>query len=604
MKSTLQALAAASGFLLHGLAGAQAPSTASTIVVTGARIAQAVADSPLDVRVITREQIDRAGSIGLPELLQQLGGVEISATGGAGQPAALFLRGSNSSHVVLLIDGVRVNSATTGTSAFEHLPLAQIERIELLLGPASGLYGADAIGGVVQVFTRRDEGASVRLGAGSERTRSASASLGGRQGDTTASLTLGWRESTPASATNADNAFSFNADADPYRNAHLAALLEHGWARGHTLALRATHADARTHFDAGAGSDDVNRQRLQTLALESRDTLAAGWSSLLRLARGSDALAVSGAFPGRFRTDQDQFTWQHQVAAAGGQFVGGVDWRRENVDSDTAYVEDTRRVGAVFVGWSGAPAAGHGVQVALRHDRDSQFGGHGSGNLGWHWGFAPGWRVSAAAGSAFKAPSFNDLYYPLQWGYGGNPDLEPERSRSLEAGLRHQAGAFTHALTLFQNRIDDLIVINDSFTTVENIASARIRGLTLRAGWTAGAWALRAEATAQDPENAGTGTQLVRRAKRFGSAGLDWRAGALTLGAEWVGVGARYDDTANSAAARLAGYGLVNLSARWRVQPGWTLGARVDNAGDKAYTQVRGYTPPGRRVFLSLAYES
>lgn len=582
---------------------AQTLVASSTIVVTGARLPQPVSDSPLDLRVIDRAQIDRAGAASLAELLQRLGGVELTATGGAGQPSGLFLRGSNTSHVLLLVDGVRVNSATSGTNAVEHLTLDQIDRVEVLLGPASGLYGADAIGGVVQVFTRRADGLSVRVAAGSERTRQASASLGLAKGATRGSLTVGWRASEAGSATNANNAFSYNADTDPYRNASVAGVLEHDWAAGHTLALRGTRSQARTHFDAGPGSDDLNRQRLGTVALESRNRVAPGWQSLLRVARGTDDIATEGSFPGGFRTDQDQLTWQNDIEVAGGRSAAGIEWRQESVDSDTAFTQTSRRITSVFGGWTGAVAPSHTLQLALRHDRNSQFGGRSTGNLGYGWALAPGWRVTAAAGTAFKAPSFNDLYYPLQFGYSGNPDLKPERSRSVEAGLHYGAGGLTLGATAFHNRIADLIVINDSFTSVDNVARARIRGLTLQGRWTTGPWTARAEATLQSPRNADTGTTLVRRAERFGSAGLDWAAGDWRLGAEWVAAGTRYDDGANSAAARLGGYGLVNLSAAWTPAPGWTVQARLDNAMDKAYTQVRGYDTPGRRVWVSLAWQ-
>jgi vitamin B12 transporter len=257
-------------------------------------------------------------------------------------------------------------------------------------------------------------------------------------------------------------------------------------------------------------------------------------------------------------------------------------------------------VGALFGGWSGAVAPGHRVQFALRHDDDSQFGAHGTGNLGWNWALAPGWRFSAAAGKAFKAPSFNDLYYPLQFGYQGNPDLAPERSRSAEIGLHHVTRAWRVDALAFDNRIDDLIVVNDSFSSVDNIGRARIRGLSLRTRWASGPWSARGEATWQTPENADTGAQLVRRAKRFGSAGLDWHGGAWRLGAEWVAVGARFNDGANS--DRLGGYGLVNLHAAWSVDPRWTLTARIDNLADRAYTLVRGYAPPARSVFVGLRW--
>ena len=573
------------------------PVDPQSVVVTAARLPQALATVPQDLRVIDRSQIERAGATGLGELLQRLAGAEFAASGGPGQPSALFLRGSNANHVVLLVDGVRVNSATAGTNALEHLPLAQIDRIEVLLGPASGLYGADAIGGVIQVFTRQDPGVQAQLGLGSERTREASAHVGGRDGGTRWSLQGGWRDTQGISATNADNAYAYNPDLDPYRNANVGANVEHDWAAGQTLALRASVSDSRTHFDSGPDSDDFNDQQLTLLALESRNRLGERWSSTLRLARGSDDSRAHGAYPSRFRTDQDQLSWQNDVRPGVGELAAGLEWRRERVDADTDFRQTERTVASAFGSYALTLGAQQ-WQAALRHDHNSQFGGRDTGNLGWQMTLAPGLSIRAAGGTAFKAPSFNDLYYPLQYGYQGNPDLRPERSRSVEGGLRWVHGTASLQATVFDNRIDDLIAINDDFSTVENIARARIQGLTLATRWTQGAWSARAEATWQDPRDEDRGAQLARRAKRFGSAGVDWAAGRWRLGAEWVGAGPRPD-----AGVVLGGYGLITLSAGWTLRPGWTLSARLDNAADKAYTLVQGYNTEGRRVLFTLAFD-
>ena len=574
---------------------AQAPDAAAPIVVTAARLAQPLTEALGDLRVIDRATIDRAGTASLTQLLQRFGGVEISANGGPGQVSGVFLRGSNSNHVVLLIDGVRVNSASAGTNAFEHLPLAQIERVEVLRGPASALYGADAIGGVIQVFTRRGAALQARVEIGSERTRAISASLGRRVGSTALSLQAGAQRSQSGSATNASHPFSFNADDDPYRNVNAGFLLEHEWARGHSLALRGLVSEGKTHFDAGSGSDDVNDQRLSTWTLESRNRIGPSWSSLLRVARGSDDSRSDGAFPSRFRTDQDQFTWQNDVDALGGRIAAGAEWRRESVDSDTAFSLTERRIASVFASYA-ANAGAQGLQLALRHDRNSQFGGRSTGHAAWGLDVAPGWRLSAAAGTAFKAPSFNDLYWPSQFGYSGNPTLRPERSRSVEAALRFERAGYAAGVTLFDNRIRDLIAINGSFTTVENIARAHIQGLTLHTRWRQGPWQLAAEWTHQQPEDADSGAMLPRRARQHGSASLGWSGGVWRLGADLAASGARVD--ANGAA--LGGYGLLHLHAAWTWRPNWTLSLRVDNAGDKAYTLADGYNTSGRQVFVAV----
>lgn len=584
-------------------APAAEPQSLQPVVVTATRTPQPIDTVLADLRVIDADAIANAGPMSFTELLQTRGGVEISANGGPGQVSGIFLRGANAGHVVLLIDGVRVNSATAGTNAFEHIPLAQIDRIEILRGVGSSLYGADAIGGVIQVFTKnaaRDR-TEASFGLGQWDTTEGSLGLARRHGATRLSLQAGWRDSHAFSATNQNNAFSHDPDADGHRNANLGLNLEHELADGHGLALRAMASRGRTEFDAGPGSDDVNRQRLSTVTLESRNRLAAHWRSLLRLARGADHVRTEGAFPGFFDTDQDQATWQHDVAALGGQWVAGLDWRREKVSSDTAFTRTSRRFVGVFAGY-GARLGDHLLEASVRHDDDSQFGGHGTGKLAWGYKLTPQWRASASAGTAFKAPSFNDLYYPLSFGFSGNPDLKPERARSAELALRHDGGALQGGVVLFASRVTDLIAVDPSFTTVVNVNRARIRGVTLDAAWRADVWTARGELTRQDAEDADTGLRLVRRARQYGSASLGVVLGPWRGGVEWVVSGERFGAASNSPASRMGGYGLVNLNASWAVTPEWTLAARLNNLANKRYELVQGYNTPGSNLFVSLAY--
>ncbi len=593
------------GLFLSCLGAHAADATAlAPVVVTATRTPQPVTAVLADLRVIDAETIERAGALSLAELLQVHGGVEISTTGGPGQVSGLFLRGANTNHVLLLVDGVRVNSATTGTNAFEHLPLAQIERIEILRGPGSSLYGADAIGGVIQVFTKQGPRTQASLGAGRWGLREASLGLGRSFGATRLSLQAAAQRSSGFSATNdAASAFVFNPDDDAYRNTSLGLGAEHDLAAGQTLALRLTAARGTTDFDSGPGSDDVNRQRLGQLALESRNRIGAGWRSLLRLARGTDHLDTTGAFPGFFDTDQDQATWQNDLDLFGGTLSAGMEGRREQVESSTAYTRSSRRQWGVFGGWNGQLGA-QLIEASLRHDHDSQFGGHGSGRLGWGWRFTPQWRVSAAAGTAFKAPSFNDLYYPESFGFSGNPELQPERSRSAELAARYDGAAGRAGLVLFENRIRDLIAVDPSFTTVINVNRARIRGLTLDGAWRSGPWRLRGEATLQLPQDETSDRLLVRRARQHGSAALDHDAGAWHAGAELVASGARFGTVANTEASRMGGYVLLHLTAGWRVAPEWTLSARLTNTFDKRYEIAQGYNTPRRNLFVSLAYSA
>jgi vitamin B12 transporter len=498
---------------------------------------------------------------------------------------------------------VRINSATTGTNALEHLPLAQIERIEVLRGPASSLYGADAVGGVIQIFTRSGRGLQARVSVGSDSLRDAAVGLGGQAGDTRWSLQAGAQSVRAFSATNAANTFSFNDDRDPYRNRHAGVKLQHTLADGHSLGLQALASDAVTHFDAGPGSDDLNRQRITSLAVDSRNRIAANWQSLLRVARGSDHLDTEGAFPSRFTTEQDQLTWQHDVRALGADWAGGLEWRRETVGGDTAYSQTSRRIASVF-GGAGTRLGAHAIEGSLRLDRNSQFGSRGTGRLGYAFDVAPAWRLAASAGTAFRAPSFNDLYFPLSFGFSGNAQLRPERSRGGDLALRYAQADTAASLTLFAQRIRDLIAVDPTFSTVINVQRAQIRGATLAGRQALGAWRVDGELTWQQARDADTDALLVRRARHHGRAGVAWAPGAWQIGVDLAGAGARFDSAANTAASRMGGYVLVDAYARWALQPGLAVAGRLRNVGDKHYELAQGYNTAPRQFVLTLEYSA
>ena len=598
---------AASPFVLAPLAHAAGPPTLAPVFVTATRTPLAVDAVLSDIVVIDAAAIRDAGAASLAELLRSRGGAEIASNGGPGQTSGIFLRGSNANHVVLLIDGVRLNSASAGTNAFEAIPLSQIERIEIRRGPSSSLYGADAVGGVIQVFTRQGPRTEARIGIGSWHGYEASAGIGREFGATRVSLQAGASGSRAFSATNATNVFSFDADRDPTSNRNLALTLAHEFAPGHGLTARWLESRSTTRFDSGLDfngnySDDLNRQRLSTLAIESRNRIAANWTSSLRLARGTDDGRISGVYPSVFRTHQDQASWQNDIDALGGQLALGAEWRRERVASDTPFTVAQRSIRSVFASHS-AQWGAHLLQVSARHDANSQFGSRNTGNLAYGWRVTPAWRLSAAAGTAFKAPSFNDLYYDSPF-FVGNPALRPERSRSAEVAARYDDGALRAGLTLFRSRIADLIAVDSSFTTVENVNRARIRGATANLALRSGVWEARAEWTHQNPVNADSAAQLVRRARNHGTAGVLAASGPWRAGIDLTASGARFDSAANDPVSRLAGHALVDLHASYRFDPQWTLSARLANAGDKAYEQVRGYNTAGRNLFVSAAYQA
>lgn len=588
---------AASGLLLPVVALAQSAAPLPQVVVTATRTPLAFSSVLSDVVVIDQEIIDRAGPVSLPELLRTHAGVEIAANGGPGQPASVFLRGTNANHVVVLIDGVRVNSATAGTTALENIPLSQIERIEVLRGPASSLYGADAVGGVIQVFTKQGERTTARAGAGTWHTHDASAGFGRNLGATAVSLQAGYFETDGFSATNPRLPSNFDPDTDPYRNRNANVAVTQALAEGQSLAARVFHSDGTTHYDEFGNTDATDRQRLTSAAIESRNRIAGHWRSLLRLALGADHRADQAALPFFFDTEQKQATWQNDFDAAGGEAAAGVEWRQEEVSSDTPFDRTKRRVLAFF----GSYAARFDrilLQVSLRRDDDSQFGARTTGNLAYGFRVTPTLRLSASAGTAFKAPTFNDLYYP---GFS-NRDLQPEKAKSAEMAARYDDGVLHAALTVFESRIRDLIRFDFATSAPVNVARARNRGATLGAGYASGSWRANVEWTQQNPVDEATGAPLPRRARNHGAASLSYAPGPWRAGLDVIASGQRLDNAFAAPPPRLGGYTLVNLRAAYAVTATLSLTARLNNATDKDYELVQGYNTPRRNVFVAIEY--
>lgn len=577
------------------------------IIVTANRMPQNLSSALSDVQIIDAEEIAGASGASLTSLLQARAGIEISSTGGAGQPSGIFMRGTNSNHVVILLDGVRINSATSGTTALEHIPLNQIERIEIVSGTASSLYGADAIGGVIHIMTNRshDAGNILKLSAlwGSEKNSIYSMSYNGKIEATQFQFGAGFAESDNRSATNERIAFGFNPDRDPYRNKNFRLGMSHEISRDHLLGLSYVRSNGVTHFDGDSTTDDINRQTLDTLKLESYNRFAKGWDSLFRLARSRDQLDTSGAFPSRFATTQNQLQWENRIKNDIGIITMGADATRQLVESDTLFSQTKRDIKGVYIGVIQEQDA-HQWQLNARQDNLSGYGGYGVGSAAYAYKIQPGFRAMLNAGTAFKAPSFNDLYYPAAFGYQGNPKLKPERSRNVEAALEYREGNTTARLSHYRNRLDDLIIINPDFSSVDNLARARIVGTGLRMSETKNNINTHVDITWQRAIDADSNNQLPRRARRYGSFGVSYQNGGAQYGGDVIASGARYDSSLNAPGNRMGGYALLNLFTRMKLSDSLKLQARIENALDKEYELAQGYNTMGRRFFAGLEWQA
>ncbi len=583
------------------------------IVVTPTRVPQKLSDTLAATTVITRREMNASGAIDLPTLLQSHAGVEMSRLGDFGAQAAIRLRGAEADHTLVLVDGLRMNSVSAGTTALEHLPLEEIERIEIVRGNVSSIYGSEAIGGVVRIFTRQGKGAvkpRLSLSAGTDDFGQIQASIGGELPSGLAlHLGAGHTRSSGFSAVKhayIPTPFTFDvtdADDDETRNTHFSLRLSQRIGDHVKVGVNAQQSRADVDYD-GALSNHA-KQQLAAYSAFVEGRLADHWHSKLLLGRSADKLDndLNGAPADRYHTRIDQLHWENNLQMGRHGFRFGLEAQDQKLKSDQDYSEASRNAISAYAG-VGIMYGSHDVDLSLRHDRYSDFGGHTTGRLAYGYAFSPAFKAHGALATAFKAPTFNDLYLNYPPFYFSNPNLEPEKSRSTELGLTYSAGGQFFQATLFASRTEDMIVIDPAtFSTTVNLDEARNRGLELAWNGTLSGINARAALTLQNPEDANTGQSLLRRAQRFGSFALSGRAGNAGWRAELIASGTHPDvHVANFSRTRVPGYATLNLSTNYALAKDWMLSGLVANVLDAEYSLVHGYATPGRQFRLELSY--
>ena len=581
-----------------------------TIVVTSSRTAENIEKSLAPVTVITRADIDAAQSRSLEEVLNKVPGLAISNSGGAGKVTSVFLRGTESDQVLVLVDGIKVGSVTSGTTTFQDIPLSLVDRIEVVRGPRSSLYGSEAIGGVIQIFTRRGEGPvrpnlSVRLG----RYDTATVETGLQGGDDTrwfnlslsSNRTNGFNSCDPAAGAAFAGCFTSEPDNDGYENT--AASFRAGFRPMERLAveLHLLRSAGDSNFDGSFVNGTQTVQFVGGAALNYTPE-DARWGELsLSFGRNDDKSdnLLNGAFKSRFNSTRDSASLQDAIRLNDQQHLTlGLDYLKDSVNSDTAYTVTERENNAVFALYQFVLGR-NDLDVSLRHDENQQFGGHTTGNLAWGYRLEHGPRLTASYGTAFKAPTFNELYFP---GFS-NPNLGIEKARSLDIGAHDRYTHWGWSANIYETRVSNLITLDSSFTPA-NLATARIRGLELAADGRLGQWSLQTHVDLLNAKNRQTGSNfdkaLPRRPNRRLRVNLGYDLGPWTLGSELLAEDGRYDDIANN--RRIAGYGIVNLNVQRRLNDATTIQASIENVFDKAHETVAYFNQAGRGVYFTLRY--
>ncbi|MBP9713847.1 MAG: TonB-dependent receptor [Sterolibacterium sp.] len=603
MKTRLKPLAALLPFIF--ITPLHAQQVLDPVVVTATRMESRVSETLADLTVIDRAEIERSSADTIVELLARQPGLQAATNGGPGTTGSFYLRGARPDQTKVLVDGLVINSIDLTGSPLYHLPLAHIERIEILRGPASTLYGADAIGGVIQIFTRQASPglkADGFIGYGTKNTLKTNAGIAG--GDAQ------WRFRLDASHESTDgisaqkNATRQDADQDGYRNTGYSASAAFLPVQGHETGLIYRQNEGRNHYDSGnvpanGTTDDYLDFRTRQWQLYTRNHLTESWSSKLQYGQTLDwqknvaSWAPTGSV---LETKNEQLSWQNDLSLPLGKAVLGAEQLKQTAGPTGSFTgTDTATQRALFAGWNASSGA-HRWQISGRNDDHSQFDGKHTYALAYGYQLSPQWRVHASHGTAFKAPSLYQLYD--QW--TGNAQLKAESSRNNEATLIWAQTGHRVSATYYRNRVSDMIDWSSSTFTFMNVSRARLEGLTLDYSGRIDDWQLTATYDALKALNETTGFRLGRRAKNRLQLSLTRQWGALEGGLEASTAGPRYDS--NRETGRMGGYSLLNLTTRYAFSKNLAVEGRINNLLDKQYELTQGYNTQGINAFIGLRY--
>jgi len=573
-----------------------------------------------DITVISEEEIQRAGSASLTDLLQRQPGIEIYNSGGQGKVSSLHIRGSESDHVVVLVDGLRVNQITSGLTAFENIPLSQIEKIEIVRGSSTSIYGAGAIGGVIQIFTKKGVSGFkpyAAIGYGRYDTKTTQAGLRAGNDSTNYAINIS------SLSTDGFSAYKTNSpiysDKDGYDNLSLSGSMNHKFNDNNSIGLNFIKSSANNKYDNRNNLNFIDRKNkmdTQVIGVTFNNKITSDWQSDLKIGQ---SIYKYNDFDGSKWTPNDsyqnQISWLNNINLPLGSLLLIYDFNQEKINKSLGYDKSKRNNSGYMVGYL-LTKDNHNFQANYRFDDNSAYGKFNTGNIGYSYKLNNEWTAAGSIGTAFRAPNFMDLYYP---GYS-NPNLKPEESKNIEASLRYQKDVDKFSATVFLNKIDNFIQL-DSDWIPQNTEKAKFEGITFNGSTFIGHFQLFGNATFQSAENDVTHEKLTRRAKRYGNLGLNYYFDQWNVGSEINASGSKNDacdPDEFSCPIKISGYAFVNLVADYRINNDTKLNLRINNLLNKEYalaydgqpgitgnygSQGFAYQTAGTSFFVNLRYE-
>lgn len=598
-----------SASILPAAAQSSGEQALAPVVVTAARTQQLQTDALPHTTVLTADDIRNSQAVDLPSLLRHEAGLQLTRTGGYGSAAGLFMRGTETRQTLVLIDGVPLTKQdATGTTSIEHLMLDQIDRIEIVRGNVSAIHGSGAIGGVIQVFTKRGEGpprVSVNAEAGSRDTQRLSAGVSGSSGALRYSLAASNFRTDGISTLNPAQFPTTNPDNDGYRNTSVSGALSTAWANDQELGVRFSAARGKFDYDSSFGArTDIHTGKtdVDTMTVFSQNRFSADWTARLSYAESRDENAntsITGFGPSRnrFESKTRLLQWNHDVMlSTDWTATAGVERQWQELDSDNGFgtlFGTKRNTGSVYAGVQGKTGP-HQLQLNARHDRIDNVDSASTGYFGYGYNISERVKAIASLSSAFSAPTLGYLYSPSF----GNPALKPERARSAEVGLQYAAQRVLVRATVFSTRVKEQLQYDLVSNRFDNISRASNRGLEVSASGKLSDTDLRASLTLQDPRDDITDQRLRRRAKTLASLSANRSFGPWQAGGDLSYTGSRPD-----AANRLGSYWLANLTARYAISKSLSVFGRVENLFDRDYQTAYGYNQLPRGVFVGLSWQ-
>lgn len=578
------------------------PENLPEMVVTATRSGEEAKNQLATAATIyTRADIERLQVRTLPELLRGTTGIDVVQNGGYGKSTGVFIRGTNADHILVLIDGIKMGSVTTGTAAFENIPMEQVERVEIIRGSQSSLYGSEAIGGVIQIFTRKGGDSetpkfTLDAGGGSYYTHRTAGTASGKYKNAWYSVGASHLGSEGFSA----KAKPADQDKDGYQNTAVNARAGYKFDNHADVEASFMRAQGTNEFD-GFGEDNSEFVN-QVIALSGNLDVMKNWRSTLRLGQTNDEsqnFTSAGKFTSLFDSTRWNASWLNQFNITDQhQLIVGSDYRFDEVNSTTIYQQKSRYDVGVFGELHSQFFTDHFVNASVRFDNNEAFGDYVTGSVGWRFNWQHGISVLANFGNAFKAPTFNQLYWPNSGFGGGNPNLLPEESKSYEAGLvgDHHWGQWE--LRAYHIDVDNLI----ASWPPQNIDKAQIEGIEAEIGTEIYGFRPKLTMNLLNPENKLTGQRLPRRADKTLAFDLSKSFADIDLGAAVIAQGNRFDDVANK--TPVGGFVTVDLRSAYHFNRNWMLSAKLNNLLDKNYQTVNTYNSPDRNFFVSIHYNN